>query len=453
MVKKELLLASTILLLAFAAVSASAYHFGIGGYNPAYGQIPTFKVREGISSEYDKFQDYTTEGFPDLVVNAIHLPDQLPLYTKIEKFAVEIGNKGPGIAEGEITVEISILGKNMPRCKTRIPVGGAFGDPAATFRLGETRLMRETRLRPGDALNVTYYMPFYCQNAIVGDFKVNATVNPIGGGTTGSSVRPKGRLTETDHTNNYFSKLIKVSDEFTGEAEYQMNVKLVPGENFFSIPVSQKFNADAFVKSTGCEIFELSETSLYGSERSIDATKIFLVPRYKDLEPGHIYVADCPSYAVIEFKGADPGPFNIRLGGNTVTAVPSRIGMIGKRLFELTDGCGIIRGAFYSYVPGARTRTGKILPESLGSTTGVVPGLVYLVKCRTTTPGTWDPSEEYYLERSVTGVIPTSSLRTMYRPLGDSQSYYPVKFGAMGSTYRSPSRLGSTRAYSYTYSG
>ncbi|MBI4143856.1 hypothetical protein HY486_01250 [Candidatus Woesearchaeota archaeon] len=380
---------------------------------------------------------------PDLIVTQILLPDEMPIATTITGIDVEIANIGKGAADGYIKVDISIDSPELPSCKVSTPLGGGFGSP---FLSQSGRALRYIKILPGEKIKVSSFIeqlgegwPYACQRPLTQNFTIIAEINPKGQASAQGSLKPRGRILETDSTNNILQKTVSIVRK-PKISEYELTLK--PGETMFTIPVDDKISVHAFRQLTSCEVYEYKgEEEAHGSDKRLDLSKAELVKIEDNIEAGRIYIASCDYASTVTFTGSDLEPFNKRLNPNTLHAVPTRAGMRGLRVYEIFEGCSNPHGPghdteFFAYISGRRNKAGQMSPEKVVAYTPVSPGIVYLVKCGGSYGGVWDPTQA----KPIKGA-----------PVYIGQGYHPFRPRAMGTAPRRLSRAGGGQFTGYTY--
>jgi hypothetical protein len=379
------------------AVSVNAFHERLNKF-----VLPNPQIENELESEGRLLYAHP---LPDLVVTDIIIPDTLPLYTVVEDFGIEIKNKGNGILNGRVRLDVDILSPNLPgaQCRLRsLYAGGGLGqtDPKEASALFQ---IRESYLLPGQSTIVPLFIPGYderlsrsCRRQLTEDLVIRVRVNPPDGGFTRHRDLLRGNIVESDYSNNEFEKRIKV----TNRAEEISNYPLVfdRGLNAFSLPVIvPEFTAYDFVESTGCELYKLDEEDLPSSRIGrvmVDLTKIQYVDYSEQLEPGIGYFAECDFATTLSVTGKDPGELHIPLIPSGLNLLPTRIGMLGQRFMDVTTGCTYGKSdetTFYRFVSGNRNQAGKITSEVQFRSAGIVPGQLYFMLCGHSQGGTWDP--------------------------------------------------------------
>ncbi|MBI2564820.1 hypothetical protein HYV79_02415 [Candidatus Woesearchaeota archaeon] len=406
--KKRGIIGLVFLLLLSCVPTVFAYH-GLSGGLPLYPGALTFdKIVYGEDKDGDYLPLETPKnyaeliGLPDLIISKILIPDNLPKGTVIDSFAIEIKNVGTNVATGFIIVTADMESRYF-RCRNRLIAGGGQTHPIQYLT---SRPLRYAELFPGDTMIVPVilsgrdkYRQTYCSRPIIDDLHIEVIVNPIGGGL-GVGLIPKGRLDELDITNNKAVKVVKVKEVAD---TYDHTIRLVPGLNPFTIPVTSDLSAYKFRELSGCELMELLPDAFYSREQRMpDMDKSRIVQDNEVLKSGAPYLARCerPSYILLP-QGEDPGPFNKELRKKGLNFLPTRMSMLNKKLSDFIMGCsdsGKDGTEFFSLVPGQRTFNLQVLSEKIPRESFFVPGRVYFATCSHGYGGNgigyWDPSPE-----------------------------------------------------------
>ena len=420
----------SMLLASVLAVSALATH--IESSTPIPRKISPFEEEEYPPPP----RPTSVAALPDLIVSRIVIPDELPLYTVIESFEIDVTNIGNAPASGKIEVYMEMRAPNIPRCALRISVGQYSGG----------RIARHTYIQPGETVRVLtrepYHsqsptLPWVCRRPLAGDLIIHTEVNPAMGGQVGPVYR--GRLRELSRANNVREKRVRVSEDLD---EWTIPIKFVKGLNAFSVPVKSNTLAKQFSEVTGCALYKpviAAEKAMLGL-RTVDVEALQYVSSAETLKAGEVYFAQCRYGSTFHFIGPDPERLHIDLPGKGLKLVGTRAGMTGRRIYELVKGCGnpwaLTR--YHSIVPGERTAIRKMLVERLHFTTPIVPGLAYSIYCPYSNGGVWDSKD---VKR-----YPGEPIRLK------AHAYYPARPPARRSSYRYPSGiLGSRGGRLYTY--
>jgi len=440
-----------VLLVSMSAVFAYAYGTTGSYFGYTYVGLNSGPNAEVYAPSTTTFS--STYKLPDLIVSKIFIPDNIQQYTTLESLAVEIKNVGNAEASGYIYVDISITGENIPGCKTRAIAGGSNGGLSSTNSPYQHRyaslLPNQTFIVPLSTPAIGYSVPGSCQLPITKDVTITAEVNPIGG-SIGISRTPRGRILESDMSNNVLAKTVnavKISSTQTdSKVMFTHQFKLVPGMNAFSMPLVTEFTVKSFRESTGCELFEyLAETTAQSSgNRVLDLSDLTLAKLDEKMMPGIPYFARCTYGSTVSINGYDPGPFNKALVYNGLNVVTTRASMRGLRLFEVAEDCGRAyssgRGtSFYAYASGTRNILGKLLVETAPPQNPIVPGQLYLATCGNPGGGIWDSSSG-------------SQSYAVMRPEG--ADHLPYSSRSSGSSIYRPSRIGGRTGfqnYNYNY--
>ena len=413
-----------LVVLVLTSISVSGYHVAVGGYS--YGTQPEYSIQEGITPDKKPIVTSFEEelggySLPDLVVNKIDLPDELPVNSIIGPgWNVEIKNIGAGKVDGQANVVVELFSKHSSRCRIEVYSGGSLGETNPAY-YNLMRMMRHTVLYPGQTLKVPIYdslgrttgssNDFGCLSKILtGDLTVKVTVNPEGGGVQGGLVPiPGRRVKESDTTNNVAEKTVKIVD-LENIKNIKFPYKLREGMNAFFVPVKTDVSVYGFEGATGCSLYGVNETMLkgYSNRKAPDLAQMTMSVDYSEtLTPGKAYVAKCPQDAVILFEGSDPGAFEKEVNQKGLTLAPTRVGMMGRRVFQLLKGCANAGGqnlAFNHIVNGNRNLIGKLVTELVSYNNLVAPGDAYLVYCDSTGERpVWDISKESFAENSISG--------------------------------------------------
>lgn len=448
MIKRGCFFALVFILL---ATSVLGYHVAIGAYT--FGTLPDFNISDGITPvqkpKITAFEDdLDVYAQPDLVVTNINLPDELPENSIIGPgWTVEIKNIGAGKAEGQINVRAELFSKQISRCVFDVYAGGSYGEKNPAY-MNLMKMLRFTRLFPGQTLEVPIYDKLGraseapadsgCLGRVMNnDITIKITVNPIGGG----GIEPKGRIEESDMTNNILTKTIKIVS-----ADKMKNIRfpytLLEGMSVFYPPVKSNISVFGLEGSTGCSVYDVDEKQLksYSNKRVPDISQI-LNPSdpFETLKPGKAYATKCQNKAIVLFEGEDSGAFSKEVNNRGLTIVPTRAGMMGRRVFQLLKGCARASSArvqFFHIVSGNRNLNSKILSETMGYNDLISPGDAYIVYCDSTyQTAIWDPSEESFAENSA---IQSSEYIYPEPKRLTSQDQYPHKYKGntnMGQTY------------------
>ncbi len=406
-----------IALLLFLVPLVSAYHGNVGT-GGSYSVNPDIESKPGIertqkpgTTSFEK--NLGVYGFPDLIVESIGVPDSLPKNSIIgQGFPIVIKNIGEFPAEGQVMLLLDIYSKHGKRCGINMYAGGGVGTGSNPSVFSLSHLVRSTSIAPGETLTVYAYDYITrgssfaprsgCLTKVLAeDITFRATVNPVGGGLY-SSLIPKGRIKESDMTNNILEKTVKVTEKVSESQELAFPVKFEPGMNIFSMPVKDNVSAYSFTQSTGCTIFGLSEDyskeTAWGTRKLPSITPFLEQLNYDDmLNPGIVYGALCEFPLTFTFIGKDPGVFETRLKPQGVTAVTTRAGMMGMQLYQLIDGCSNLAGGnsnIYRFTKGWENVNRKSMAHRMFYRANVVPGEAYFVMCDNSAGGTWDFNPE-----------------------------------------------------------
>jgi hypothetical protein len=420
MTKRGLLL---LVVLILASTSVIGYHTAVGG--APYGTLPEYSIKEGISpTDKPKVTSFEEElggySIPDLVINKINLPDELPLNSIIGSgWTVEIKNIGAGKVSGQVDVDAELFSRHWSRCKVRVYSGGSVGENNPSY-YNLRNMLRHTILYPGQTLIVPIYDSIgrtasspesSCLGRILtDDLTVRITVNPEGGGGgAGQNFVAGRRVQESDTTNNIAEKTVKVNN-LENLKSIKFPYRLKEGMNAFYVPVKTNISVFGFEGSTGCSLYGVDESMLkgYSNRKAPDIGQMTVsVDAFETLTPGKAYVAKCPHSATILFEGPDPGAFEKEILQQGLNLVPTRAGMMGRRAFQLLKGCanaGGVNVMFNHIVNGNRNYANKLLTEIVNYNDLIAPGDAYLVYCNTAGERpVWDISKESFAENSITG--------------------------------------------------
>lgn len=403
--------------LLFLVPLVSAYHANVG-ISGGYAVSPSVKSEKGVktpekpaTTQFEKNLGFYA--LPDLIVEEIGLPDALPKNSILgQGFPIKIKNIGEAIAEGQVMVLLEIKSKHGKNCKINLYAGGGVGTRSNPSVFSLHRLVRSTFIAPGESLNVyaydyitrgSYFAPGSgCLTRILNsDVTVRATVNPIGGSLY-SGLIPRGRIKESDMTNNRLEKTIKITGDFLKIPELSIPVRFVSGMNLFSMPVEDEVSVYAFTQSTGCTLFKLGEeyskTTGWGTRKVPQITPYLENLNFDEmLKPGVVYAALCEFPLTFTFTGKDPGVFEQELTPRGVTAVATRAGMMGMQFYQLIDGCSNLVGGnsdIYRFTKGWENVNRKLRAHRMFYRANVVPGEAYFVLCDNSAGGVWDFNPE-----------------------------------------------------------
>ncbi|MBI5065682.1 hypothetical protein HZA97_05590 [Candidatus Woesearchaeota archaeon] len=411
MKRRGVILLGFLLVLLIPVVSAYHGNVGIGG---SYAVNPDIESKKGI----DKVEKPLTTPFeknlgfynlPDLTVEEIGVPDKLPKNSIIgQGFPITIKNVGETIAEGQIMVLLETYSKHGMRCQINMFAGGGLGAGSNPSVFSLQNLVRSTYVAPGESLKVYAYDYITkgsqfsprsgCLTKVLNeDITFRVTVNPVGGSLYSGTI-PKGRIKESDMTNNVLEKTVEVVDDPSVIPELSIPIKFMPGMNIFSMPVEQEMNAYSLTESTGCTLFGLNDS--FSKENGWGSRKVPSITPYlkqlapeEMLKPGTVYGALCEFPLTVTFAGKDPGFFEKKLTPRGVTAVTTRAGMMGRQLHQLIDGCSNLAGGgsdIYMFTKGWENVNQKSSAHRIFYLANVVPGETYFVYCYNDAGGTWD---------------------------------------------------------------
>ncbi len=452
-----------VMILVFLAIVLSLNTYGAYPYGEKFDTAkvlrPFYEIHRASSfTGRDTLPEESEfiNGLPDLIIEDIHVPDELPRYTLLEELSLEVKNIGSGKAEGLIQVEVYIDAQNMPNCRSRYSLGGyGFSDPKLT---SHTQRWRYSVIPPGATQTLYLQLPWQigkplapgCQFLpLANDFTIIATVNPAGGGF-GASRTPRGRILESNHNNNLFKKEIKIVDN---PAIQTVEIRLAQGTTGFTMPLEvDGLTSEEFVRRTSCDLLYLPKESIISGvgEKTLNLGFLSRPRAEEQMKPGVAYFANCAYPTRLRVTGREPEPFQLDLVSKALNILPTRMGHAGLRFIDLYNGCTKgherqVNSVIYSYVPGIRNRAGKMIGEIVPPYTSLVPGNLYFMLCDSSYGGLWDPEG---VKKKFVGESHTS--RPNLKPLR-VQHFQGTP--ATGSGFRYASRAGGgTRIAVYKFS-